>query len=194
MNIAIFASGKGSNALAIIQYFQNVDNINVKVIVSNNPEAGCANLSENYKIPLIELSKATWQNAPETYIEKLKEAFSIDFVVLAGFLWLVPRPFIVAFPKKILNIHPALLPQFGGKGMYGHHIHKAVLEQQKTESGITIHLVNEEYDKGFILLQAKCNVTLNDSVLSLSLKVQELEHYYYPRAIEFYLNNYDRPQ
>ena len=189
MNIAIFASGKGSNALAIIRYLQNLDNIYVKVIVSNNPEAGCATLSETYDMPLIELDKTIWQNTPETYIHKLKGAYNIQYIVLAGFLWLVPHPFIRAFPEKILNIHPALLPEFGGKGMYGHHVHKAVLEQQKAESGITIHVVNQEYDKGFVLLQAKCTVSENDSVLSLAQKVQQLEHYYYPRAIEFYIKS-----
>lgn len=188
VRIAIFASGAGSNARAIINHFRNSPAVKVALIVSNKPEAGVLKIASTENIPslIIEKEKFFRGNA---YVDELKEK-GIDFVVLAGFLWKVPSALIKAYQNKIINIHPALLPKYGGKGMYGAHVHEAVIANKETESGITIHYVDELYDHGSIILQAKCEVTENDTPESLAGKIHTLEHLHYPTAVETLLTKH----
>lgn len=180
-NIAIFASGSGSNAQKIAEYFKESKVITVKMILCNNPNAGVIERAKNLEIPCYLFDKEAFNSGQvlEILIEN-----DIDLVVLAGFLWLIPQNFTTAFPNKIVNLHPALLPKYGGKGMYGHHVHEAVIENGEIESGITIHFVNEAYDEGSIIFQAKYKVALNDSAMDISAKGQILEHKHFPVIIE----------
>jgi formyltetrahydrofolate-dependent phosphoribosylglycinamide formyltransferase len=188
INIAVFASGAGSNARAIINHFKNSAAVKIALIVSNKPEAGVLKIAEKENIPslIIEKEKFFRGNA---YVDELKEK-GIDFIILAGFLWKVPSALIKAYPNKIVNIHPALLPKYGGKGMYGAHVHEAVIANKEPESGITIHYVDELYDHGSIILQAKCDVAENDTPESLAGKIHVLEHKHYPTAIETLLTKH----
>lgn len=181
-HIAIFASGAGSNAQKIIDYFRDHSSIKVALVVCNNPEAGVLKIAVRENIPslIIEKEKFFRGNA---YIGKLKEK-QIDFIVLAGFLWKIPSLLIKAYPGKIINIHPALLPNYGGKGMFGHHVHDAVIANKEKESGITVHYIDELYDHGQIIFQARCPVLENDTADSLAQRIQALEHYHYPAVIE----------
>ena len=181
INIAIFASGAGSNAQKIIEYFKAFDKINISLIVSNNLQAGVLKIATHENIPVLILEKEQFKNTG--YVEELKNS-NIAFIVLAGFLWKVPTVLISAFSNKIINIHPALLPSYGGKGMYGDAVHKAVIDAKEKESGITIHYVDDKYDHGEIIFQAKCTVDENDTVDSLSKKIHELEHMNYAKEIE----------
>ena len=179
--LAIFASGNGSNAEAIINHLELNDDAQVVAIYSNNPEAYVLRRAENHKIPAFTFDKATFHT--DEYLGHLiNEAY--DLIILAGFMWLVPAKLVAAYPEKIINIHPALLPKYGGKGMYGNHVHKAVIKNQEKESGITIHYVNEEYDEGGIILQESCPVKDNDTADSLAERIHQLEHQYYPRVVE----------
>ena len=180
-NLAIFASGSGSNAERIISYFADSEEINVKLFLCNNPEAGVIQRAERLNIPLIMFDRPMFKSGEVVQI--LRE-YQIDFVILAGFLWLVPKNVVEAFPNRIINIHPALLPKFGGKGMYGHFVHKAVVENKETESGITIHFVNEHYDEGAIIFQASFPITPTDTPEDIAHKGQVLEHQYFPEVIE----------
>jgi phosphoribosylglycinamide formyltransferase 1 len=180
-NIAIFASGSGSNAEKIVEYFGNNQNISVSMILTNNSEAGVIERAENLAIPCYVFDKEAFKNGE--VLSVLNEN-DIDFVVLAGFLWLIPKSFIQAFPNKIVNLHPALLPKYGGKGMYGHHVHEAVVANNETESGITVHFVNEAYDQGTIIFQAKYDVDPKDSAMDIAVKGQLLEHKHFPAIIE----------
>jgi phosphoribosylglycinamide formyltransferase 1 len=182
MKVAIFASGNGSNAQQIVEYFSGNPKIRISLILSNKNDAYVLQRAKNMNIPYFSF---TIKELRDTDIvqEKLKE-FDIDFIVLAGFMIKVPDTLIRKFPDRIINIHPALLPKYGGKGMYGEHVHKAVLEAREKESGITIHFVNEKYDEGKIIFQARCEVDKNDTPDSLASKIHELEHYHYPRIIE----------
>jgi phosphoribosylglycinamide formyltransferase-1 len=182
IQIAIFASGAGSNAQKIIDYFQQHREIRVALIVTNKPGAGILQIAEKHKIPSIIIDKERFFQG-DAYTELLK-ARNIDFIVLAGFLWKVPRALIAAYPNKIVNIHPALLPKFGGKGMYGHFVHEAVIAAGEKQSGISIHFIDEIYDHGNIIFQAPCPVEANDTAESLAKKVQLLEHQHYPEIIE----------
>jgi phosphoribosylglycinamide formyltransferase-1 len=182
-NVAIFASGEGTNAENIFKYFQNDKRIKIKLVVTNVDTAGVIRRAEEYKKNVQIVSKAALYDYTEQLIEFL-ETEEIDFIVLAGFLLKIPEPFIKAFPNRIINIHPALLPKFGGKGMYGMNVHKAVIAEKETESGITVHFVNEEYDKGEIILQAKCVIEEGDTPEMLDKKIRELELEYFPKAIE----------
>ena len=185
--IAIFASGSGSNAENIINYFSDsAKNIDVTLILTNNKNAFVIERAIKYSIPYIVFDRNQFNNTNEI-VEKLL-AHKIDLVVLAGFLWLVPANLIKAFPNKIINIHPALLPKHGGKGMYGDKVHKTVIENKEKESGITIHYVNEEYDKGSIIHQSKCAVGPSDDAESLAQKVHKLEYDNFPKVIEELLN------
>lgn len=184
--IAIFASGGGSNALEIIKHFVNSKSIRVGLIVSNNPKAGVKNHALTYGIPYKVISRSIWTDTPQVLIDLLAEK-KIDFIVLAGFLQLIPKDLISAFPNRILNIHPALLPQFGGKGMYGLHVHNAVKASGCRESGISIHLVNEKYDDGKIIFQARVAIAENDTPDIIQKKVLALEHKWYPQVIEKYI-------
>ncbi len=183
--LAIFASGTGSNAKRLIDYFSGNKDISVVLLVSNRKEAGALEIARKAGIPAINFTKEEFYNS-STVLEKLI-AEKIDFIVLAGFLIRVPDNILKAYENKIINIHPALLPDFGGKGMYGLNVHKAVIESGKSESGITIHLVNEHYDEGRILFQAKCPVLENDTAEMLAARVQELEHNYFPEAVERFI-------
>ncbi|SIO48163.1 phosphoribosylglycinamide formyltransferase [Chitinophaga niabensis] len=181
-NIAIFASGAGSNAQKIIDHFRGSSLAKVTLILSNKAEAGIFKIAEREQIPAILIDKEQFFRG-DTYIKLLEEA-KTDLVVLAGFLWKVPANLVTAFPNRIINIHPALLPKFGGKGMYGHFVHEAVLAAGEKESGITIHYVNEKYDDGGVILQEKCIITEEDTPESLARKVQVLEHKWFPLIVE----------
>ncbi len=183
--LAIFASGTGSNAKRLIDYFSEKKDILVALLISNRKEAGALEIGRKSDIPAINFTKEEFYNS-STVIDKLI-AEKIDFIVLAGFLIKVPDNILKAYENKIINIHPALLPDFGGKGMYGLNVHKAVIESGKSESGITIHLVNELYDEGRIIFQAKCPVLENDTAEMLAARVQELEHNYFPEAVERFI-------
>jgi phosphoribosylglycinamide formyltransferase, formyltetrahydrofolate-dependent len=181
-NIAIFASGAGSNAQKIIDHFRDSSLAKVTLILSNKAEAGIFKIAEKEQIPAVLIDKEQFFRG-DTYIKLLQEA-KTDLVVLAGFLWKVPANLVTAFPNRIINIHPALLPKFGGKGMYGHFVHEAVLAAGEKESGITIHYVNEKYDDGGVILQEKCIITTEDTPESLARKVQVLEHKWFPLIVE----------
>ncbi len=183
-SIVIFASGGGSNAAAIINHFRESTTARVTLIVCNKPEAGVIEIAKNEGIPFLLISKKTFGEL--LIVEQLRE-FSPSIIVLAGFLWKIPEHIIHAFPGIIINIHPALLPSYGGKGMHGQHVHTAVLANNERESGITIHYVNEAYDEGNAILQARCAVLKSDTPVELSKRVLKLEHFYLPRAVEFFL-------
>jgi phosphoribosylglycinamide formyltransferase-1 len=180
-NIAIFASGSGSNAERIVEYFADSQHINVKLLLCNNPEAGVIQRAERLKIPIFMFDRPAFKSGE---VVKILQENQIDFVVLAGFLWLVPKNMVEAFPNRIINIHPALLPKYGGKGMYGHFVHEAVVENKETESGITIHFVNEHYDEGGVIFQASFPVLPTDSPEDVARKGQVLEHKHFPEVIE----------
>lgn len=179
--IAIFASGRGSNAEAIIDYSKN-SNFEVALIVSNKPDALVLELAKKHHIPSLIVGKNTFYNA-STILEAL-QSFDIKWIVLAGFLWLIPEYLVEKFPNKIINIHPSLLPKFGGKGMYGKRVHQAVFEAKAKESGITIHFVNNEYDKGDIVFQKATPIAPTDNPEAIAQKVLHLEHEYLPKVIE----------
>jgi phosphoribosylglycinamide formyltransferase-1 len=180
--LAILASGRGSNAKAIIDYFQLKREVSVELIVSNNTKAGVLQLADEHHIPHMTVEKNGFRNS-DRLDRKLSE-LGIDLIVLAGFLWLIPERMVKKFPGKIVNIHPALLPKYGGKGMYGSHVHEAVKRAGDPYSGITIHLIDEDYDKGRTLFQAKTAIDPEDSATEIAAKVLKLEHYHYPRIIE----------
>lgn len=181
-NIAIFASGKGTNAANIIQYFKQKKSAKVALIVSNNPQAGVLKIASINNIHSLILEKEKFFKG-DAYLPELKNA-AIDFIVLAGFLWKIPSLITDAYHNKIINIHPALLPKFGGKGMYGNFVHNAVLSAKEKESGITIHFVNEVYDNGKIILQMPCPVYEDDTAETLAKRIHELEYKYFPKVIE----------
>ncbi len=183
--MAIFASGAGSNANNIIGYFKNNPRISINLIVCNNPAAGVIQVARNHSIPLLMIDKKSLED-PGGCLKALQNE-QIDLIILAGFLWKLPAALIQAFPKKIINIHPALLPSYGGKGMYGQHVHEAVIAKKDTQSGITIHLADEIYDHGEILFQETCLVEPSDTPESLAQKIHQLEHKHFPKVIESYL-------
>lgn len=181
-NIAIFASGSGTNAEQIILHFKESQIGRVKLLLSNKSNAYALVRAEKYDVPTYVFSRDEFYNTDNIIELLLKE--EIDLVVLAGFLWLVPVNLIRAFPDKMINIHPALLPKYGGKGMYGMYVHQAVIDSGDSESGISIHYVNEKYDEGKIIFQAKCKVTEEDTPESLAQKIHQLEYDYFPKVIE----------
>lgn len=184
--LGIFASGRGSNAEKIIEYFANSAEVSVDLIVTNKKKAKVLDLASKHSIPqFIIASKSTFTKT-DSLVKTMKEK-GITHVILAGFLWLIPSNLIEAYPDKIINIHPALLPAYGGKGMYGINVHKAVKANNETKSGITIHLVNERYDEGVHLSQKTCALDPHDSPDDIAKKVLALEHHHYPRVIEEYL-------
>lgn len=180
INLAIFASGAGSNAEKIIQHFQGHPHIRVALVVCNKPGAGVLNIAARYGVASILIDRAGFY-AEHSCLADLK---NIDFIVLAGFLWKMPAVIVEAFPNKIINIHPALLPNYGGKGMYGMHVHEAVINAGEKESGISIHYVNEHYDEGNIIFQAKCPIEAGDTPSMLAEKIHVLEHRHFPEVIE----------
>ncbi|RYE24175.1 MAG: phosphoribosylglycinamide formyltransferase [Sphingobacteriales bacterium] len=185
-SLVIFASGGGTNAKAIIEYFKQTGQARVHLIVCNKPGAGVLNIAKEEGIETLLIDRDTFKQ-PEL-LEKI-QGINPTLVVLAGFLWKIPDTLVQAFPDKIINIHPALLPKYGGKGMYGHHVHEAVVKAAEKESGITIHYVNEVYDSGDIIVQARCKVSTDDTPDSLAANIHNLEHFYFPRTIEFLLKN-----
>lgn len=180
--LAIFASGSGSNAENIIQYFAQKPEICVKSVFCNVPDAYVLERVKKYNIPATVFNRQELRD-PDRILRQLQEE-EIDFIILAGFLWLMPPCITAAYPNRIINIHPALLPSYGGKGMYGHHVHEAVLQAGEKESGITIHFVNDHYDQGASIFQAKCPVLPDDTPDSLAARVHELEYRHFPRVIE----------
>lgn len=181
-SIAIFASGTGTNAKKIIEHFKESSVARVGLIVCNNPNAGVLNIAADNHIPVVMVNRKSFLT-DTVCLDELK-LHKIDLVVLAGFLWMIPKYLIEAYPNKIINIHPALLPKFGGKGMYGENVHKAVIEAGEKESGITIHYVDEHYDNGDIIFQAKCDVEYGDSASTLAQRIHALEHEHFPKVIE----------
>lgn len=180
---AIFASGSGTNAENLIKYFLNDPRIKIKMVFTNNPEAGVIARAEKYKKNVQIISKTSLNEYSGQLIEFLK-AENINLIILAGFLLKIPEVFVKAFPDRIINIHPALLPKYGGKGMYGMHVHEAIIKNKEKESGITVHFVNEQYDEGRIILQVKCEVNQSDTPETLAEKIHALEYEYFPKAIE----------
>lgn len=180
--IAIFASGAGSNAKKIIEHFSGHSAFEIALIVSNNPNAGVLEIAKTNSVATLLIEKERFFRG-DGYIADLTKA-DIDFIVLAGFLWKVPSALISAFPDKIVNIHPALLPKYGGKGMYGHFVHEAVIAAKEKESGITIHFVDEKYDHGSTIFQVTCPVSEYDTPETLAQKIHILEHLHFPVQLE----------
>lgn len=181
-NIAIFASGSGTNAEEIFKYFQHHSSIGVTLLLSNNAEAYALTRAKKFDIPAKAFSRQEFRDTT-ILLEWLREK-GVTHIVLAGFLWLVPDYLLKAFPNRIINIHPALLPKHGGKGMYGMKVHERVRELNELETGITIHEVNEHYDEGRVLFQASCPVNASDSPEQIAKKVHQLEYTHYPAVIE----------
>lgn len=183
INVAIFASGEGTNAENLIRYFSASREVRIRNIVASNPNAGVVKRAEKLKKNVHIVSKDALNNYTDQLIDFLRTE-KTDLIVLAGFLLKIPQKIISAFPHRIINVHPALLPDHGGKGMYGARVHEAVLRAGDKVSGITVHYVDEEYDNGEHILQALCRVEENDTPASLARKVHELEYYYFPKAVE----------
>ncbi len=182
-NIAVFASGSGTNAENIVRYFRNHTFIKPALIISNNKDAYVLQRAKKLDVPAEYIPTSVFKNNPEKALQLLSK-YQIDFIVLAGFMVLVPAQILKEFESRILNIHPALLPDYGGKGMYGANVHKAVIAAGERQSGITIHYVNEKYDEGQIIFQATCPVSKDDDPESLAKKVHKLEYEHYPPIIE----------
>ena len=181
-NIAIFASGSGTNAQNIAEYFKHHPGIRIALVLSNKPDAYVLQRAVKLGIPTFVFDRRLFYET-EDVMEVLKR-FEIDFIVLAGFLWLVPQYLLKAFPSRMVNIHPALLPKFGGKGMYGDKVHQAVIESGEKRSGISIHFVNDHYDEGEIIFQDSFDVLPGDTPESIAHRVHELEYKHFPRIIE----------
>ncbi|MEI6346317.1 MAG: phosphoribosylglycinamide formyltransferase [Bacteroidota bacterium] len=183
--IVIFASGSGSNAQRIIEFALNEPNSNFRVeaIFCNNPNAFVIHRAKKFNVPCYLFDRAQFNSMNQNSVLSKLQEINPSLIVLAGFLWLIPDFIVKSFPNKIINIHPALLPKYGGKGMYGERVHQAVIEHQETESGITIHYVSEYYDEGNIIAQYKCSVAANDSADSLAQKIHTLEHQWFPVEI-----------
>ena len=179
--IAVFASGEGTNTQQLIDYFKGSD-IQITLIVCNNPNANVLKRAKQHNISSILINKE-WLCNGKPMVQQLADK-KTDLIVCAGFLWKIPDNILHAFPDKVINIHPALLPKFGGKGMYGINVHKAVLGAGEKESGITIHYLNENYDEGKVIFQKKCEIVPSETPESLAQKVQKLEHEWYPKTIE----------
>jgi phosphoribosylglycinamide formyltransferase-1 len=180
--LAIFASGNGSNAQRIAEYFKSHPEISVSLILSNKPDAYVLKRASNLNIPSVAFNREEFYKSER--ILHILLGHHIDFLVLAGFLWLVPQNILRAYPGRIVNIHPALLPKYGGKGMYGSYVHQAVIDNREKETGISIHWVNEHYDEGEIIFQAKVNVNPGDTPESIAEKVHSLEYEHFPVIIE----------
>lgn len=182
INLAIMASGSGTNAEAIINHFRNHPFINVKLILSNKPDAFVLQRAAKFNIPSTVFTRHDFCNSDK--VVDLLKSNDINWVILAGFLWLVPDNLLKAFPDKIINIHPALLPKYGGKGMYGMNVHQAVVAAKEKQSGITIHLLNDRFDEGPVLFQAFVDLNENDKPETVAQKIHELEHKHFARVIE----------
>lgn len=188
IRLAIFASGKGSNAVNIIRFFRNHPQVEVAMVLSNNADAEVVSATEAEGVEAVVFHRGQFYESGQV-ADFLKEE-QIDFIVLAGFLWQVPQNILQLFHHRILNIHPALLPKFGGKGMYGRRVHESVIDAGERESGISVHLVNENYDEGKIIFQQTIPVTADETALSLAEKIHSLEHEYFPKVIEKYVTEF----
>ena len=184
--LSIFVSGNGTNLQRIAEYFANNPEVEIANVVCNNPKAYSIERAKNLGIPLRMITREEFKSA--TFIEEMQN-LDIDLIVLAGFLWKIPEALVKAFPKKIVNIHPALLPKYGGKGFYGEHVHEAVVAAKEAKSGITVHYVNELYDSGEIILQARVSLDANETPDSLAAKIHQLEQAYFPVAIDYVLRS-----
>lgn len=182
MNLAIFASGAGSNALNIIRFFKDSETVKINFVLSNKQDATIVTSAKEEGVNVVVVSNQDVEEGGK--IVGLCESNKIDYIILAGFLRKIPEQLIVLYPNRIINIHPSLLPKYGGKGMYGANVHKAVLENKEKESGITIHYVNSEFDKGEIIAQFKCTIDDNETLESLQQKIHQLEHSNFPLIIE----------
>lgn len=185
-NLILFASGTGTNAAAIMDWCASTGKARVALVVCNKPGAGVLDIAARNGVPTLLVDRELFRSAgfPDTL-----RGYSPSLLVLAGFLWKVPDAMVQAFPGQIINIHPALLPAYGGKGMYGHHVHEAVIAAGEKSSGITIHYVNEHYDEGDIIMQAHCPVLKSDTPGALAKRIHKLEHYYFPLTIGYLLAN-----
>lgn len=180
--IVVFASGNGTNFHNIASYFSDKKHIQIALLIGNKPDAFVFERAKTWHIPSLLINRETFYQTDDI-LNVLKE-INPDLIVLSGFLWLIPENIIKTFSKKIINIHPALLPKYGGKGMYGMHVHNAVAANKEKETGISIHYVNKEYDKGDLILQMKCNITPTDTPETIAEKVHQLEYAYFPTTIE----------
>lgn len=181
-SIVLFASGSGSNVENIVQHFQNKPNVTITCVLTNKRDAKVLDRCNRLKISALYFNKNAFTKTDG--VIKVLQSFNPDLIILAGFLWKIPENIIQNFPKKIINIHPALLPKYGGKGMYGDKVHNAIKENKEAETGITIHYVNENYDEGAIIEQVKVKINDTDSVPEIAEKVHNLEYKYFPKAIE----------
>lgn len=179
--IVIFASGGGTNAENLIKFFHNRENASVIQILTNNPHAKVLDRAKKHDISALSFNKMAFTKTDD--VLNIVKAAKPDLIVLAGFLWKFPDAILNAFPNKVINVHPALLPKYGGKGMYGMHVHEAVVTNKENETGITIHYVNEHYDEGAIIFQAKCDVTPTDSADDVAAKIHELEMEHFPEVV-----------
>ncbi len=182
--LAIFASGSGTNAQNIIEHFECKNNYQIQIVVTNKDNAYVLERAKRLGVKSVVMTK---EQLTSEDVVKLMKSEKIDYIILAGYLLKIPEVLIKEYEEKIINIHPALLPKFGGKGMYGHHVHEAVVEAKESETGITIHLVDEQYDNGKILFQAKCKVEPQDTADIVAEKIHTLEQENFPRVIEDYL-------
>ena len=180
--IAIFASGSGSNAQKLMELFKKNNDAEIALVLTNNSDAYVLQRADNFEIPTHIFSRHEFYKTDD--VIDLLRSLEIDLIVLAGFLWLIPKNLVHEYPGRIINIHPSLLPKYGGKGMYGDHVHNAVLEAKETEGGITIHYVNENYDEGEFIYQGKYRIEPEDDLQTIKFKGQKLEHYHFPRVIE----------
>lgn len=179
--IVIFASGSGTNAENLIKFFQDRESISVDLVLTNNPLAKVLDRCKRLNVSAFSFNKVALMNGD---VLNLLKSSKPDLIVLAGFLWKFPEAILDEFPGKVINIHPALLPKYGGKGMYGMHVHEAVVANKENETGITIHYVNEHYDEGAIIFQAKCEVKPSDSADDVAAKIHELEMEHFPKVVE----------
>jgi phosphoribosylglycinamide formyltransferase-1 len=188
--IAILASGGGSNALKLFQYLEGHAQLSIEAVVSNKKDAGVLDHARAYGVETLVVNRSNFYES-ELVLDFLEER-GIDFIVLAGFLWLIPSYLLKAFFNRIVNLHPSLLPAYGGMGMYGRHVHEAVIRAGERESGITVHVVNERYDEGQILLQARCTVFSGDTPETLAARVQQLEHTFFPVVVEYWASTWSQ--
>jgi phosphoribosylglycinamide formyltransferase-1 len=180
--IVIFASGSGTNAENLIKFFHNIETGSVIQVLSNNPRAKVLERAKNLHVSALSFNRIAFSQSND--VLNILKASRPDLIVLAGFLWKFPVHILNAFPNKVINIHPALLPKYGGKGMYGMFVHEAVVANKETETGITIHYVNEQYDEGAIIFQAKCAINPCDSAEDVAAKIHELEMKHFPKIVE----------
>ncbi|CAH8287591.1 phosphoribosylglycinamide formyltransferase-1 [Mariniflexile fucanivorans] len=185
--IVIFASGSGTNAENLIKFFHNRENASVIQVLTNNPHAKVLDRCKTLGVSALSFNKIALTKTND--VLNILKASKPDLIVLAGFLWKFPEFILDEFPNKVINVHPALLPKFGGKGMYGMYVHEAVVANKEPETGITIHYVNEHYDEGAIIFQAKCNVTSSDSAENVAAKIHELEMEHFPKVVDDLLNS-----